>query len=567
MTTVPEPLALVGHVVAGRWRLERLLGAGAMSSVFEARHVLIGRRAALKIIRHELLDRPDLRSWFLREARAVNWVNHVNIAEIYDLGESADGLVFLVMELLEGERLADRLELGRLDLALALDVVEQVAGALARAHDLGVVHRDLKPEHVFLVERGGRREFVKLIDFGFAHHAREGDLASGGTLLGTPGYIAPEVLEGQAAGPAADLYALGVVFFEMVTGRQPFLAAGPEALRELHLRRPAPAAREVAPDVPADVSAVIARLLEKDPSRRYGDAYRLLEDCRTLVRLRRPVLDISAVLVPSASAAEPGRATQTVARCALKTALLGRMAAAAYPGGGAPREARRRAEGMWGVLSRLCQVEGELEAAEAIFGNARARAREASDGVALQIAELSRLASRMARRVEGGREEIARLVRDRRETVRRLRGVREQVRARERSAPDADLAGLLQKAGVAAAHKQMIADAIAKVESKIGRWLAEAERAGQHADRLREQLQLQNERLEAELARQEAGVAELYAERALHLATLAQAEAWLREHLGRRRECASLMEEMRHLDHEDIQASGASGASDAGGPG
>lgn len=566
MTTGAEPQALVGHVVAGRWRLDRLLGTGAMSSVFEARHVLIGRRAALKILRHELLDRPHLRAWFLREARAVNWVNHVNIAEIYDLGESTDGITFLVMELLEGERLADRLELGRLDLPLALDVVEQVAAALARAHDLGVVHRDLKPEHVFLVERGGRRDFVKLIDFGFAHHGREGDLVSGGTLLGTPGYIAPEVLQGHEAGPAADLYALGVVFFEMVTGRPPFLAADPATLIELHRVRPAPVAREVAPDVPADVSAVIAKLLEKDPSRRYGDAYRLLEDCRALARQRGPILDSSAVLIPTPFEAEPGRATQTVARCALKTALLGRMAAAAYPGGGAPREARRRAEGMWGVLARLCQVEGELEAAEAILGNARARAREASDGVALQIAELSRLASRMARRVEGGRDETARLVRDRRETVRRLRNLRLQVRAQESSASDADLAALLQEAGMAAAHKQMMNDAIAKVEAKIERWLGEAERAGQHADRLREQLQAQNQRLEAELARQETRVAELYAERALHLATLAQAEGWLREHLARRRECVSLMEELRRLDGEDVSAPGRRGTSGAEGP-
>lgn len=565
MTAAP-PLALGGNVVAGRWRLERLLGVGAMSSVFEARHVLIGRRAALKILRPELLDRPHLRAWFLREARAVNWVNHVNIAEIYDLGESGDGLAFLVMELLEGERLADRLDLGRLDPALALDIVEQVAAALARAHDLGVVHRDLKPEHVFLVERGGRRDFVKLIDFGFAHHAREGDLVSGGALLGTPGYIAPEVLEGHEAGPAADLYALGVVFFEMVTGRPPFLAADPATLCELHRAQPAPAASAVSPGVPADVSGVIAKLLEKDPSRRYGDAYRLLEDCRTLVRQRRAVLDPAATLVPMPSELEPGRANQTVARCALKTALLGRMAAAAYPGGGAPREARRRAEGMWGVLSRLCQVEGELEAAEAIFGNARARAREASDGVALQIAELSRLASRMARRVEGGREEVVRLRNERREAGRRLRSMRQQVRAAERSAAGGELARLLHEAGMAAAQKQIVADAIAKVEAKIGRWLAEAERASQHADRLREQLRSQNQRLGEELARQEAQVAELYAERALHLATLTQAESWLREHLGRRRECGSLMEDLRHLDREDVLRPAPPVAGNGGGP-
>jgi len=551
--------------VAGRWQLERLLGTGAMSSVYEARHVLIGRRAALKVIHHEHLERPHLRAWFFREARAVNWVNHPNIAEVYDLGESADGLTFLVMELLEGERLADRLEQGRLELPLALDVVEQVAGALARAHDLGIVHRDLKPEHVFLLQRGGRKNFVKLIDFGFAHHARERDLVPG-ALLGTPGYIAPEVLAGQPAGPAADLYALGVVFFEMATGRPPFQADDPESLCELHLTQSAPTARDVAPDVPAEVSTVIARLLEKDPARRYGDAYRLLEECQALARQRTAAFDAAHAFIPSPLPAEPGRAMHTLARCALNTALLGYMAAVAYPGGGAPREARRRVEGMWGVLSRLCQLEGELEVAEAILANARARAREASDGVAAQIAELSRLASRMTRWVEGGRDEIARLLRERRETARHLRTVRESIRAREKSAPGSDLAGLLGEAGAAAARRQMIADAIAGVEARIERWLADAERAAQHADRLRLQLKSQNERIENELGRQETQVAELYAERALHLATLEQAQSWLREHLGRRRECAPLLEKLRQLAPEDSAALSPSGTGDTGGP-
>ncbi len=550
MTAPALRAAVPGTVVAGRWRLQRLLGDGATSLVFEARHELIGRRAAIKVLRPELLDRSYLRAWFLREARAVNWVNHVNIADIYDLGESSDGLLFLVMEFLEGDRLSDRLERGPLDLTVALDVVEQVADALARAHDLGVLHRDLKPEHIFLVERGGRRDFVKLIDFGFAHQAREIDLAAGGVLLGTPGYIAPEVLEGHEAGPGSDLYALGVVFFEMVTGRAPFLAAEPARLCELHRTQTAPAASSLSPRVPIEVSAIIARLLERDPARRYGDAYRLLEDCRTLAQRRRSVPNLAASISPSSPEVTSGRPAHVVAGCALKTALLSRLVASAYPGGAAPQDARRRAEGMWGVLSRLCQVEGELERAEAIFENARARAREAADGVALQIAELSRLSSRMLRRVEGGHDEIARLTRERRERSRRLRSLRQQIRACERTAADADPVFLLKEAAAAAAGVQMIADAIAKVETRIRRWRAEARQASDHTERLREQLRLQNQRFEEELTRQQARIAQLYGERALYLMTLAETERWLREHLGRRRECALPMEELRRLDSE-----------------
>lgn len=522
-----------------------------MGSVFAASHVLIGRRVAVKVLRSELLSRPDLRACFLREARAVNWVNHPNIAEIYDMGEGEDGLVFLVMELLAGERLADRLDEGVVELEVALDVIEQMTAALARAHDLGVVHRDLKPEHVFLVERGGRKDFVKLIDFGLAYHAREGQAARG-EVVGTPGYIAPEVLRGEPAGPAADLYALGVVFFEMLTGRQPFVASDPAALHELHRSHPVPNVCTLRPELPSEVGAVVARLLEKDPARRYGDAYRLLEDCRLLVRPRRPALDSSPGMLADAAVQAGATGNQALASSALKTALLGRMAASAYPGGGGPPEVERRVEELWGLLANLCRVEGELEVTESVLANARMRAREASDAVALEIAELSRHASRMARRIEGADSEVERLTRERREAGSGLRQLRRQIEAFEQVPGSESLPHLLHEAGVVAAHKQIKAEAIAKVRAKVERWSAEGERANQHADRLREQLRLQNQRLQSELARQELRVADLYAERALHLSVLDESVRWLRQHFGRRRECRTLIAELDRLAPESV---------------
>lgn len=534
------------EVIASRWRLDRFLGEGAVGAVFEASHVLIGRRVAVKILKPELLRRDDVRASFLREARTVNWVSHPNVAEIFDLGEEQDGLVFQVMELLEGERLSERLERGPLEAGAALGLLEQITGALARAHDLGVVHRDLKPEHVFLVERGGKSDFVKLIDFGLAYLAREERTEASGLLAGTPGYIAPEVLAGEAAGPAADLYAVGVMLFEMVTGRHPFPGRDPAALHRSHRSQTAPEACTCVPGLPAEMGAMIARLLEKDPARRYGDAYRLLEDCRALSHTCGVSIAQSAASAPVVEG-PAHMAKETLTTSALKAVFLGRMAASAYPGGSAPKQVMSKVERMWSLLSHLCRAEGELEVTESILANARARAREASEAVALQIAELSRLASRMTRRVEDGRSELERLDRERRNDGRDLRLLRRQIGELESTKPSPALSRLLQKAGVTAAHKQMRSEAIAKVEAKIARWSVEMQRANQRSDRLRAQLRTQNQRLEGELARQETRVASLYAERFGHLAGLDEIGTWLRRHFAQRRECRTLIAELDRL--------------------
>ncbi len=537
---------LLGRVFGGRWELERLLGDGAMGSVFEARHVLIGRRAALKVLHAELLDRPQMRSCFLREARAVNWVNHPNIAEIYDFGESEEGRVFLVMELLQGERLSDRIARGPLDLPAALGVLEQVAAALARAHDLGVVHRDLKPDHIFLVARGIGTSFVKLIDFGLAHLGQEGGVGATGALLGTPGYVAPERLRGEGAGPSADLYALGVIFFEMLTGRPPFVADDIPSLLEQHRTQPPPDPAQWRPELAPEISRIAIRLLEKDPARRYSEAYSLLDDCRS-IQAR-----VSGALPPETATATPTphpspHAPERVSAWSQKTALLGRMAAVAYPGQRGPAEIEREVERMWRSLSRLCQLDGELEVTESFNENERAGAREAAEEVARRIGDLSMLASRLHRRVESAREELAQLNEAADRAAQRLDELRSRVEAADSQQEPPVLGTLLQDAGAAAARHQMLTEAATRMEGQITKLLQEAERAASRSEGLRAQLRADSERLAAEAARRSVRVDGLYGERASLLAALHEAQHTLRDHFARRRECGASLAKLATL--------------------
>jgi eukaryotic-like serine/threonine-protein kinase len=543
VASVKASSPLVGRVFGGRWELERFLGDGAMGSVFEARHVLIGRKAALKVLHAELLDRPHLRSCFLREARAVNWVNHPNIAEIYDFGESEDGRIYLVMELLDGERLSDRIARGPLDLPLALGVLEQIAAALARAHDLGVVHRDLKPEHIFLVTRGLRSNLVKLIDFGLAHLAREGGVGATGVLLGTPGYIAPELLRGEEAGPPADLYALGVILFEMLTGRPPFKGQDTASLLEQHRTQTPPDPALWRPGLAPEISRIVLRLLEKDPARRYAEAYRLLDECRSLQARIGPA---SALDTPE----EAGpvrtlpRAPEACAAWARRCALLGRMAAVAYPGRTGPARIEREVERVWRSLARLCQLDGELEVTESFNENERTRAREAAEEVARKIGDLSMLASRLHRQTEGDQEELGHLDEMSERVARHLEELRRRVAQAESQEDTQAIDPLLREAGAAAARHEMLNEARSRLQGQISKWVQDAERASSHSDRLREQLRAENERLATEQDRRAAQVTALYGERVALVASLIEAESFLADHFSRRRECRALVEEL-----------------------
>ena len=272
----------LGRVIAGRYRLEARIGEGGMGIVYRARHVLIDRVVAVKLIRPDLRGETHLRAWMLREARAANRVDHAHIIDIHDIGETDDGELYLVMEYLIGTPLSTELAKGPMPLNRAVDIIEQMGAALSRAHDLGVVHRDLKSDNILLTARGGRADFVKILDFGLAALAHDPRLAPKGAVFGTPEYMSPEQARGEQAGPQSDLYALGVLFFEMLTGQLPFRASDRDALLEMQRTAPAPDPSGIRKDCNEDAKNIVLRLLEKSAKNRYRDGHHLLEELKRL---------------------------------------------------------------------------------------------------------------------------------------------------------------------------------------------------------------------------------------------------------------------------------------------
>jgi eukaryotic-like serine/threonine-protein kinase len=260
----------------GRYRLVRRIGVGGMGEVWEADDTVLGRRVALKVLVPELADDARATSRFVREARATAKLTHPNVTRVYDFGRDG-GVPYLVMELLEGETLADRLTGGPLPPSEAARIGAAVADALDAAHRQGIVHRDVKPGNVLLTSAGE----VKVMDFGIAAAADETHSTTGSGLYGTAAYISPERAAGQAATPAADVYSLGAVLYELLTGRPPFLGDSPVLVVRAHLHeRPRPV-RELAPWVPPRLADACEAALAKDPAQRPSSAAALAIRLRT----------------------------------------------------------------------------------------------------------------------------------------------------------------------------------------------------------------------------------------------------------------------------------------------
>ena len=272
--------ANLGRTVGGRYRLISKLGSGGMSNVYLARHVMIDRLVAVKTLRRDLAKDPVQRDRFIREARAVNRINHDNIVEINDFGEADDGLVYLVMEYVPGEPLFKALAKAPFPAQRALHIAEQIASALGRAHQMKVVHRDLKPENVLLVPRRSGADFVKILDFGIAKIMDAPSLTHSQQIFGTPGYIAPEYIQSSEIDGRADLYSLGVILYEMVTGALPFDYQYPGDLLVKHVADPPIEPRKRLPSVEAPVEELILRCLAKKPDDRFRDAHHFLESLR-----------------------------------------------------------------------------------------------------------------------------------------------------------------------------------------------------------------------------------------------------------------------------------------------
>jgi serine/threonine-protein kinase len=275
----PEPMLehpptdLLPGFVVGEYKVDKKIGEGGMGAVYSATHPMIGKRAAIKVISAALGTDASAVNRFVQEARSVNQIGHPNIVDVFAFGELPDGRNYFVMEYLQGESLADRLNKQNMPLGEAIEILDQVADALEAAHEKQIVHRDLKPDNVYLAAVRGGRTMVKLLDFGIAKLSVADGPGSGGgiaktrtgMMMGTPGYLSPEQARGKNVDYRTDIYALGCMTFEIVCGRLPFIADNAMDIVLMHMTEPAPRASSIWPDIPPPLDEVIAGMLQKDP--------------------------------------------------------------------------------------------------------------------------------------------------------------------------------------------------------------------------------------------------------------------------------------------------------------
>ena len=290
-----DPSRLTGQIFEDRFRVEAEVGRGSMAVVFRATHLVTEQAVALKVMKEPVRgDEPRTRR-FLQEIRATARLNHPNTVRVLDAGRSPEGFLWLAMEYLEGDSLRHVLDREkRLPLARAMHVGRQIARALAEAHSKLLVHRDLKPENVLLTRLHGETDFVKVLDFGVAKFLSdqpgEEPLTRTGDLLGTPLYLAPEQALERAVDGRADLYSLGCILVEMMTGEPPFRASTPVAIVMRHIHDPAPRLSHRLEGVPQDLDDLVAGMLEKAPDRRPETVQKWLEAAERLAPLPEQVL-------------------------------------------------------------------------------------------------------------------------------------------------------------------------------------------------------------------------------------------------------------------------------------
>ena len=295
---------MVGEVIAGRYALQELVGAGGMSSVYRAHDELLDRHVALKILHPTYREDEAAVERFRREAQAVAQLSHPNVVTVIDRGEE-DGHQFIVFEYVDGDTLKEHLERsGPLPVGEAVRIAIDVGEALAYAHRNGIVHRDVKPQNVLLNGNGA----AKVTDFGIA---RSVDVDKGvtqtGTVIGTGDYIAPEQASGQPVVPASDVYGLGCVLFELLTGSPPFSGTGFVDVAMQHIHSPVPAVRERRADVPPRLAAAVERALAKDPAGRFESMDAFVDELRASPAQPRATAEEAATTVLPRAAPAPAR--------------------------------------------------------------------------------------------------------------------------------------------------------------------------------------------------------------------------------------------------------------------
>ncbi|HET7506006.1 MAG TPA: protein kinase [Kofleriaceae bacterium] len=310
---------LVGRVIGGKYQIVRLLGEGGMGTVYQAQQRTMNRMVALKLIRPDVVGKHDAVARFHKEMMVTAKIEHPNTVRLYDFGED-DGQLYLAMEFLAGVSLRHVIDkVGRLDLLRTVRIARQVGNALGACHEHGVVHRDLKPDNVMLLESYGERDFVKVLDFGIAKSLDQDlRLTETGRPIGTPAYMAPEQAMGRAVDARTDLYALGVMLYRMTSGRVPFDAPTMGSMLLAHATQPPPPVRTLAPDTSPQLAELIMQLLEKEPAARPATA------AEVVARLDACAQEVGAMATVADARGAGGRPAR---RTGLVVAVVGGLAA------------------------------------------------------------------------------------------------------------------------------------------------------------------------------------------------------------------------------------------------
>jgi serine/threonine-protein kinase len=564
---------MLGRVVAGRYRLEARAGEGGMGVVYRARHVLIDRVVALKLIRPDLRGETHLRAWMLREARAANRVDHAHIIDIHDIGETEEGELYLVMEYLVGVSLSSELAKGPMPLSRAVDILEQMCAALARAHDLGVVHRDLKSDNILLSTRGGRKDFVKILDFGLAHLAMDPRLAPKGAVFGTPEYMSPEQARGEEAGPPSDLYALGVLFFEMLTGQLPFRSNDRDTLLEMQRTAPPPKPSAIKPDTLPAAEAVVLKLLEKERRKRYQDAHHLHEELKSLQRaLPSTPFELQSTPENQAPSPPPPPPPQSpgVIEWANRAALFSRMVSRVYPTGNMPPEVQTGLDQAWDLASRATRLEGEVASHTRKLESLERRGRALRAEIGRKVEELAHEESRALREAAAEQHEAAKL-RELVQVAERAAGTAKAQadQATQQGGNAVTLRAIYERSGAAAALLEARRGGLVERELKAGVKDAQAKDLRRQIDELRAQLARYAEALEEDLAAGREKVASRTREGLSFERAFSEVSTLLLSHLKTKPEARDLIQDLLATMHGPPAGSAArtpGGVPDSRGP-
>jgi eukaryotic-like serine/threonine-protein kinase len=294
---------LVGQVIEGRYQIQHRIGEGGMGVVYKARQTPLDRVIAIKMLNAQMADDPNWVQRFFNEAKACARLQHPNTIRMFDFGRTPDGRMYMTMEFLDGLSLRDALAKGPLAAHRVVKILIQCCASLAEAHSIGIIHRDIKPDNVFLLNMAGSPDFVKLLDFSVAKLLESDRMKTqAGVVFGTPQYMSPEQGRGAPLDARSDLYALGILAFEMLTGAVPFHDENPMTVIQMHLHAGVPPLPQT---IPYSVQQIVRRALEKEPSRRYQSAGEMMQHCQQVFAEVSGGVSIGAGGMPRTMIAQP----------------------------------------------------------------------------------------------------------------------------------------------------------------------------------------------------------------------------------------------------------------------